>query len=90
MSGYTIEFKQRARKQLRKLPPSIQKQLKPAIDGLEENPLPEGCVKIKGVKKSLSTRWRIRIGNYRVVYTIYQDDRVVEILDVQDRKDVYR
>ena len=90
MNGYTVRLTPRARRQLKKLSKPAQRQIKPAIDGLEESPLPEGRVKLKGVKKGQPARWRIRVGNFRVVYTIYEDRKRVEFVEVQDRKDVYR
>lgn len=90
MNGYAVRLTPRARRQLKKLPIPAQRQIKPAIDGLEENPLPEGRVKLRGVKKGQPARWRIRVGNFRVVYSIDERARAVEILEVQDRKDVYR
>ncbi len=90
MNGYTVRLTSRARRQLKKLPTSAQRQIAPAIDGLEENPLPEGRVKLRGVKKGQPARWRIRVGTFRVVYTIDEGAQVVEVLEVQDRKDVYR
>jgi len=90
MNGYAIRLTPRAQRQLKKLPAPAQRQIKPAIDELEDNPFPEGRVKLRGVKKGQPARWRIRVGNFRVVYTINEGARAVEVLEVQDRKDVYR
>jgi mRNA interferase RelE/StbE len=56
------------------------------IDGLASNPRPRGCQKLKGYKDF----WRIRIGDYRVVYLVADTIRLVRIERVADRKDAYR
>ena len=90
MSVYTVEFTRKARRQFAKLAKDVQQRIVDRATGLETNPLPEGRVKIRGVKKGQPARWRIRVGNFRVVYTINEDKKLVEIVEVQDRKDVYR
>jgi mRNA interferase RelE/StbE len=53
---------------------------------LAANPRPAGCKKLKGYKN----RWRIRVGNYRVVYAIDDGRMSVDITRIADRKDVYK
>ncbi len=57
-----------------------------AIFKLADDPRPRGCIKMKGY----SNQWRIRSGRYRIIYSIYDARLVVEVIDVDDRKDVYR
>jgi mRNA interferase RelE/StbE len=55
------------------------------LDELESNPRPPGCQKLRGQKDS----WRIRIGDYRVIYTIDDLNNVVDIIHVRHRKNAY-
>ena len=57
-----------------------------AIDGLAVTPRPEGCVKVHG----LDSTWRIRVGDYRVLYEIDDKASTVLVIAVGDRKEVYR
>jgi mRNA interferase RelE/StbE len=56
------------------------------LNSLGEEPRPVGCKKLIGSKN----RWRIRIGNYRILYEINDDLKTVEIFRIAHRKDVYR
>jgi mRNA interferase RelE/StbE len=83
---YIIQFKSSALKELRKLPKEFSEQIARDIDGLAKNPRPHGHKKLKGSENL----YRIRSGNYRIVYQI--QDRVLTVLVVRigDRKEVYR
>ena len=83
---YTVQFKKSAEKELEKLPTQIIKRISKAIDGLTENPRPVGSKKLEGQRESL---WRIRIGDYRVIYLIEVVIRIVEIRRIGHRKDIY-
>lgn len=83
---YRVHFSKSAEKEIAALPGPIVKRIAKAIDGLEVNPRPSGCKKLKGSKDSL---WRIRIGDYRVVYSIEDVLLIVDIRKVGHRKDVY-
>ncbi|MBI3075552.1 MAG: type II toxin-antitoxin system RelE/ParE family toxin [Deltaproteobacteria bacterium] len=56
------------------------------IEALAENPRPPGCRKITGSEND----WRIRIGDYRVIYEIDEKERAVKIMRVRPRREVYR
>ncbi|MBL7718682.1 MAG: type II toxin-antitoxin system RelE/ParE family toxin [Flavipsychrobacter sp.] len=56
------------------------------IDSLSDNPRPDGCKKLKGGQTDL---WRIRVGNYRVVYRIDDTIYIVNVQRVGHRKDIY-
>lgn len=84
--GYAIRFKKSAAKELRGLDLDLQLRISEAIDCLSLEPRPEGVVKLKGSDNF----YRIRIGDYRVVYTINDEDRIVRIMRVRHRRDVYR
>jgi len=83
---YRIEFFPRAELQFKKLPKELQIRLKHRIDTLAENPFP------RGVKK-LSTEeniYRLRIGDYRIIYQVQGNALLILILKLGHRKDVYR
>ncbi len=84
---YSIRFKKSAEKELEKLPTAIIKRIGKAIDALAENPRPEGSRKLEGQRESL---WRIRIGDYRVVYWVADVIHIVEIRRIGHRKNIYR
>ncbi len=81
---YKIEIKASAQKELKNLPDKELKKIIEKISSLATNPRPTGCKKLSGDEK-----YRIRIGNYRVLYSIEDDMLVVFIVKVGHRKDVY-
>ena len=86
MSKYTITFARTARKELESLDEKVINKLFPKIENLSVTPRPASCRKLTG-NKSL---WRIRVGNYRIVYSIYDNKNLVDIIAVRDRKDAYK
>lgn len=84
--AYTIQFKPLALRQLEKLPRDIQKKLAARIEALRDNPFPPGCKKMAAIPDT----WRIRVGDYRVVYQVHQKELLVLVLTVGHRKDAYR
>ena len=56
------------------------------VETLAENPRPHGCVKLQGA----TDLWRIRVGDYRVIYSLSDDARLVDIRVVRHRSDAYR
>jgi mRNA interferase RelE/StbE len=83
---YSIVFSQRAKKELLALPDEVIIVIEQKIDGLAQNPRPEGCKKLQG---SIN-EFRIRSGSYRVIYTVEDVVRIVTIIKVAHRKEVYR
>jgi mRNA interferase RelE/StbE len=83
--AYVVNFAPCAERQFRKLPLNVKKLLKTDIDGLETNPRPSGVKKISGAKN----RYRIRVGDFRIIYNIYDNELLVLILQVVNRKDAY-
>lgn len=81
---YDITISKTAQKQLDKLSDTIAKPIIVAILKLSSNPRPSGCKKLKGREA-----YRIRQGNYRVIYDIYDKILIVDIITVAHRKDVY-
>lgn len=85
MTEYLVTFAASARKELKDLPSEATGRLLPKIRELAGNPRPAGCKKLQGY----TDRWRIRVGNYRVVYAINDGRKVVDITRIAHRKEVY-
>jgi mRNA interferase RelE/StbE len=84
--AYTVQFKPLALRNLEKLPRDIQKRLAAKIETLRDDPFPSGCKKMTAVADA----WRVRVGDYRIVYQVHQKVLLVLVLAVGNRKDVYR
>ncbi len=82
---YIVDFTPRARRDLRAQPSSIQDRILAAATALANNPRPAGCRKMQG-----QDAWRIRVGDYRIIYEIHDDTLLVIIIRVGHRSDVYR
>jgi len=82
---YTVEITSSAQRQFKKLPETIQDQLIPKILALEANPRPTGVKKLQ-----VFEYYRIRMGDYRVVYSINDKVHLIKVLDLGHRKDIYR
>ena len=87
MSDYQISIKSSAYKELAKLPKPEAKKVSAAIDRLAKEPRPDGVKKLKGVEEYL---YRIRVGDYRIIYSVEDKIRVIDILKIGHRKDIYR
>lgn len=85
MSNYKINLKKSALKELHKLPNKEVIRISILIANLAIDPRPNGCKKLKGYKNL----WRVRSGNYRLIYSIEDEILVIEILEVVNRKDAY-
>jgi mRNA interferase RelE/StbE len=83
---YEVRITPAARKELDRLPQQSRRRIEAAILGLAVEPRPSGCRKLQGVDDT----YRIRVGNYRVIYHVYDAELVVLIVKVGDRKDIYR
>jgi len=81
---YTVLVERYAQKQILKLDKKVIPTIKTAIAGLEENPRPQGYLKLKG-----EDAYRIRVGNYRIIYEIDNGNLIVIVVTVGHRKDVY-
>jgi mRNA interferase RelE/StbE len=86
MSDYSLTFAQSARKVLEKLPAREVNRIFPKIEALTKEPRPEGCRKLVGELDL----WRIRVGEYRVIYSINDKEQVVDIVVIRHRRDAYR
>jgi len=86
MGSYEIEISRTAEKQLKKLPTDDQLRVVRAVLALAEEPHPRGSRKLSGYDDV----FRVRVGRYRVLYSVFENRLVIIILKVGHRKDVYR
>jgi mRNA interferase RelE/StbE len=83
---YTVEFAPSVDRALRRLPEAVQRRIVRAVEALSHDPRHTGSVKLSGE----DNLWRIRVGQYRVIYTIHDDRLAVLVVRVAHRKDAYR
>jgi mRNA interferase RelE/StbE len=83
---YRVHFAGRAERAFRKLSLEVQRRLDPAILALADQPRPPGCLKLSG-QDSL---WRIRVGDYRIVYQIQDEILLILVVNVGHRREIYR
>ena len=83
---YRVLLERSAERDLGRLSVEVHDRVVVAIQALATNPRPPGCRKLAGSKSD----WRIRVGDYRVVYEIADAIRVVRVNRVRHRREVYR
>ena len=86
MADYSITFARSARKELEKLPTSTAQRIIERIEVLLIDPRPTRSVKLQGNRNL----WRIRVGDYRVIYSVDDAARIIDISTVRHRRDAYR
>ena len=86
MASFSVRLKRSAEKDLRRIDKSRVPDIIAAIERLEDDPRPVGCRKLVGS----NTSYRIRVGDYRILYLVEDAVCVVEVERVRHRKDVYR
>lgn len=84
--SYRIAISSAAARQLRKLDAQARRRIQAAIDLLSENPRPAGAKKLVGG----GGEWRVRTGNYRIIYELNDDVLLVLVLAVGHRRQIYR
>lgn len=84
--AYEVRLKPSAERALRKLPRESQRRVASRLDGLDGDPRPAGCEKLAGDDRL----YRVRVGDYRIVYQISNDVLVVLVVAIGHRSDVYR
>jgi mRNA interferase RelE/StbE len=84
--AYAIEFRPAARRDLKNLPADAQKRISKKIDSLAANPRPTGMEKLSGREDS----YRVRVGDYRILYEIHDQVLLVVIVKVRHRRESYR
>ena len=85
MARYAVEFKASGRKELERLPAKLVQRIFPKLEALATEPRPSGCKKLKGSDNT----WRIRVGDYRIVYTIDDSKLAVTVTRIRHRSEVY-
>ncbi len=83
--AYKIVFAKSAQKELDKLPKAFGLKILGTIESLAGNPRPHGCKKLEGA----GNNYRIRVNDYRIIYSIYDAELIVDIIKIDDRKQVY-
>ena len=80
--AYKVEIHQAAQKQILSLPEEAQNRVALVIDSLAENPRPVGCKKLRD-----TDLWRVRVGMYRIGYTIEDNNKLVKVVKVATRRE---
>jgi mRNA interferase RelE/StbE len=83
--SYRVILPKSAQKALDRLPDQISGRILTALAGLETQPRPSGCKKLRG-----ESAWRIRVGDYRVIYEIHDKVLQVIVVTIGHRREVYR
>jgi mRNA interferase RelE/StbE len=86
MASSTVEFKRSAEKDLRRIAKDQISRILNAVRTLAENPFPEGAKKLVGSDMT----YRIRVGDYRIIYQFHRQRSVIEVSRIRHRKDAYR
>ena len=82
---YTVQLNKNVKKSLSKLPKTEIKRILDKIAELEDNPKPTGCKKLQGYEL-----YRLRVGDWRIIYTIEDDVLLVLIVSIKSREKVYK
>lgn len=85
MDSYSISFSRSARKELEVLPALVVQRIFSKIESLATSPRPSGCRKLKGS----DNLWRIKVGEYRVIYSISDSSILIDIIAVRHRSHAY-
>jgi mRNA interferase RelE/StbE len=83
---YRVLLERAAERSLRQLSAKLHDRLIAAIQALAKNPRPTGCLKLAGTDND----WRIRVGEYRIIYEIADDIKIVRVNRIRHRREVYR
>ena len=86
MADYAVVFARSARKELQNLDPQVTRRILKQVEALVTDPRPSGVVKLEGA----TDLWRIRVGQWRVVYRVSDRGRLVDVIAVRHRSDAYR
>jgi mRNA interferase RelE/StbE len=84
--SYEVKFSKGAKKQLRKLPLDVQQRIQTKINDLAIEPRPNGVKKLQGDDNS----YRLRVGDYRVIYEVVDDVLIVTVIKVRHRSEIYK
>jgi mRNA interferase RelE/StbE len=85
MDSYSIEWKRSAAQELKKLPREVVGRIVKAVEQLSTDPYPSGVRKLVGAEHT----YRIRVGDYRIIYSVRASALIIEIIRVGHRRDIY-
>ena len=86
MRCYKIEWKNSAKKELKQLPKQAIKKILSTVEQLQNNLHPAGSKKLIGLKHT----YRLRTGNYRIIYSVKENYLIIEIIRIGHRKNIYK
>jgi len=86
MGSYKIEWKKSAIRELYRIRRDYIPKIIEAVETLVSNPFPSGVKKLSGSERT----YRLRVGNYRIIYEVERDKLVIHVLRVRHRKQAYR
>jgi mRNA interferase RelE/StbE len=86
VTTHRVDLARRVVKVLASLPRREQQRIRAAVDLLADQPRPPGCVAMVGEPHA----YRVRVGDYRIVYEVFDDRLVVQVVRIWHRRDVYR
>ena len=84
--SYTVRLESSAEHELRHLPPDVLRRIDAKLTALAREPRPRGAVKLQGREQN---EWRVRVGDYRLLYTVDDDARVVSVYRIRSRGSAY-
>ncbi|MDR3676520.1 MAG: type II toxin-antitoxin system RelE/ParE family toxin [Acidobacteriota bacterium] len=85
MSSYSVEVKPSARKELEALPDKLLARVLKKMESLRDSPRPAGCKKLKAYED----QWRVRVGDWRILYIIDDAAKLISITRIAHRREVY-
>jgi mRNA interferase RelE/StbE len=83
--SYELDLSPEVQRQLKKLPRQVKVGISKALNGLKQEPRPPGCMKLRGYEN----QWRVRVGQYRIAYEIYDSQLKVHVIEVGKREHFY-
>ena len=83
---YRIELTRDALRAMAKLDKPVRRRIQGAVDKLADDPRPAGMIALRGAPGA----FRIRVGDYRIIYTVHDDRLLVVVIDIGHRSEVYR
>jgi len=86
MDSYKISWKKSAQKELYKIRKEYIPKIIEAVEELSSNPLPTEVKKLTGSERT----YRLRVGNYRVIYELIEEKLIIHIVRIRHRREVYR
>jgi mRNA interferase RelE/StbE len=84
--SYRVALTNAAKRDLRHFIPNLQQRVAIRLQALKDTPRPAGAVKLR----DRENEWRIRVGDYRIIYQIDDDERLVTVLRISHRREAYR